>query len=68
MFCAIRYHLGTILKNTKNTNGGVILLLKLQALVSNFTKNNTPPLVFFTFVKLYKASHVDVILDVWETP
>ena len=34
------------LKNMKNTNGGVLLLV--------FTKSNTPPWVFFTFSKLYK--------------
>ena len=29
-------------------------LLKLQAKACNFTKSNTPPWVFFTFLKLYK--------------
>ena len=36
---AIRYHLYN-LKNTKNTHGGVLLLLKLQA--KSFTKSNNP--------------------------
>ena len=31
MFCAIRYHLHNF-KNVKNTRGGVLLLVKLQAL------------------------------------
>ena len=35
-------------KNVKNTHGGVLLLVKLQA------KSNTPSWVFFTFFKLYK--------------
>ena len=35
-------------KTVKNTHGGVLLLVKLQA------KINTPPWVFFTFFKLYK--------------
>ena len=42
MHCAIRYHLYNF-KNIKNTHGGVLLLVKLQAKVSNFTKSNTPP-------------------------
>ena len=52
MRCAIWYHLYN-LKYVKNTHGGVLLLVKLQALACNFTKSNTPPLVFFTFFKLY---------------
>ena len=42
------------LKNVKNTHGGVLILVKLQASACNFTKINTPPWVFFTFLKLYK--------------
>ena len=38
----------------KNTHGGLLLLVRLQAEVSNFTKRNTPPWVFFTFFKLHK--------------
>ena len=38
----------------KNTHGGVLLLVTLQASAYNFTKSNTPPLVFFTFFELYK--------------
>ena len=33
----------------KNTHGGALILVKLQA-----SKINTPPWVFFTFFKLYK--------------
>ena len=44
--CALRYHLQ--FKKLKNTNGGVLLL----ALACNFTNNNTPPWVLFTFFKL----------------
>ena len=51
--CAIRYYLYN-LKNVKNTHGGVLILVKLQAEACNFTKINTPPWVFFTFFKLYK--------------
>ena len=43
MPCAIWYHFYN-LKNAKNTYKGTC----------NFTKNNTPPWVFFTFFKLYK--------------
>ena len=43
MFCAIWYHLYT-LKNVKNTH----------ECYCNFTKSNTPPWVFFTFLKLYR--------------
>ena len=48
MLCAIWYHLYH-LKNVKNTLGGVLLLVQLQA-----TESNTPPWVLFTFFKLYK--------------
>ena len=48
MLCAIWYHL----YNLKNTHGGRLLFVMLQALACNFTKNNTPPWVFFTFFKL----------------
>ena len=48
MRCAIWYHLYN-LKKVKNTHGGVLLLVKLQAKACNFTKSSTPPWVFFTF-------------------
>ena len=47
----IRYHLYN-LKTVKNTHGRVLLLVKLQVLVCNFTKSNTPPWVFFTLFEL----------------
>ena len=53
MLCAIWYHLRN-LKSIKNTHGGVLLLVKLQPKVCNFTKSNTPPWLLFTFFKLYK--------------
>ena len=37
--------------NVKNTHGGVLLLVKLQASAFKFTKSNTPPWVFFTSLK-----------------
>ena len=61
MPCAVRYHLYN-LKNVKNTYGGVLLLLKLQA------KSNIPPWVFSTFFKLYKwykiAQNVSINVNV----
>ena len=45
------YHLCD-LKNVKNTHEGVIPLVKLQTEACNFTKNNTSPWLFFTFLKL----------------
>ena len=53
MLCGIWYHLHN-LKKVENTHGGVLILVKLQALAWNFTKSITPPRVFFTFFKLYK--------------
>ena len=50
MRCAIWYHLYN-LKNVKNTHGGVLILVKAKA--CNFTEINTPPWMFFTFLKLY---------------
>ena len=54
---AIWYHLYN-LKNVKNTNGGLLILVKLQASACNFSKINTPPWVFFTFFKLYKLYQI----------
>ena len=51
--CAIWYHLYNF-KNVKNTHGGVLILVKLQASAYNFTKINTAPWVFSTFLKLHK--------------
>ena len=51
-WCVARF--GTIYTNVKNTRGGVLILVKLQALACNFTKINTPPWLFFTFFTLYK--------------
>ena len=53
MRCAIWYHLYN-LKNVGKTHGGALHLVKLQALVSNSTKSNTPPWVLSTLSKLYK--------------
>ena len=47
MLCAIWDHLYN-LKNMKNIHREVLLS------ACNFTKSNTPPWVFFTFLKLYK--------------
>ena len=47
MFGTIWYHLNN-LKIVKNIHGGVLLL------ACNFTKSNTPPWVFSTFLKLFK--------------
>ena len=52
MRCAIWYHLQKI-KNVKNTNGGVLLLVKLQAEACKVTKSNTPPWVSFSFFIFY---------------
>ena len=67
ILCTIWYFLYN-LKNTKNTHGVVLLLLKLQVSACNFTKSNTPPWVFFTFlnsvngIKSSKASHTSIPL------
>ena len=53
MRCTIWYHLHN-LKNVKNAQGVVLFLVNLQVKAWNFTKGNTPPLMFFTFFKLYK--------------
>ena len=53
MLLAFRYHVYK-LKNLKKTLGGVLLLVKLQAVARNFTKRNTPPWVLFTIFKLSK--------------
>ena len=49
MLRVIWYHLHD-LKNMRNTHRGVLLLVKLQASKCNFTKSNSPPWVFFTFL------------------
>ena len=45
ILCAIWCHLYNF-RNVKNTNGRVLLLVKLQAKASNFTESNTPLCVF----------------------
>ena len=44
--CAIWYHLNNF-KNVKNTHRGMLLLVKLQVTVCNFTMSNCPSWVFF---------------------
>ena len=39
-------------KNVKSDHGGMLLLVKFQALACNFTKSNTPP---WAFLSLYKS-------------
>ena len=41
-------------KKRENTQEGVLLLVKLQAKVYNFTKSNNAPLVYFRLFKLHK--------------
>ena len=53
MRCKIWCHLCN-LKNVKNTHGGVLLLVKLQASSCTFTKSNIHRWVFFTILKLSK--------------
>ena len=53
MRCVIWYYLYNF-KNVKNTNGGVLFLVKLETEACNFAKSNTPPWVFFMFFELYK--------------
>ena len=50
MLCTIWYNF-FISNNVKRTQGGVPPLVKLK---TYFTISNTPPWVFFTFLKLYK--------------
>ena len=48
MVSAISYHLYN-LKNMKNTYGGLLLLVYLQAENGTFTKSNTTPCFFPVF-------------------
>ena len=41
-------------KRNKHPRGGVLFLLNSQTSAWSFTKSNTPPWMFFTFLKLYK--------------
>ena len=56
-FCATWHYLYN-LKNVKNTNKRVLLLVIIQASAFNFTKINTPPWVFFTFLKIFKRYRI----------
>ena len=47
--CPIWYHL-YVLKNVENSHGGVLLLLKSQTPVCNFSKSNYLQWVIFTFL------------------
>ena len=56
--CAICFRFNNF-KNVKNIHERVILLVKLQVVACNFTKNSITPLwVFFTFFKLCKWCQV----------
>ena len=59
--CAELHDLVTFVqfKIRENTHGGVLILVKLQAEAFNFIKINTPPWVFFTFLKLYKWYQIE---------
>ena len=63
MHYVIWYHLHN-LKNVKNTHGGVLLLVKLQASACNFTKSNVLYRCFLRFLnctngtKSVNATHI----------
>ena len=42
-------------RKSENNHGGLLTLVKFQAQAYNFIKSNTPPWVFFTFLRLYKC-------------
>ena len=51
--CFVRFDIiCKILKNVKNTHGGVLILVKLLVLASKFTKSNNLPRAVFAFLKL----------------
>ena len=58
-----------LLKNVISTHGGLLFLVKLDAEVCNFTKCNTRPWVFHTFLILYKwsqiAQSITYVLSPW---
>ena len=55
MWCFARFAtICAILKNAKNTHGGVLLLVKLHVEANNVTKSKTLLWVLFTIFKLYK--------------
>ena len=75
MFCENSQRLNTplitlIIKlETKNICRGVLFLVKLQAINSNITKNDSPPEVFLNFVRRlmvinWKTNHIFVITEV----
>ena len=45
-------------KKSEKTHRGVLLLVKLQALVYNFIKSNTPLWMFSCFLKLYRRYQI----------
>ena len=67
MFCAIWYYLYN-LKNVKNTHGGVLLLVKLQAKPATLLKVTLLHGCFSRFLnctngtKSRSASHIDIYL------
>ena len=50
----------------KSTHGGMLLLVKLQTETSSFTKGNTSPYVFFTFLKLCKWYQIAHLFHRWQ--
>ena len=57
MLCAICYNFVLFKKREKHPWKSVTFS-KLQTETCNFTKSNTPPWMFFTFIKLYKWYHI----------
>ena len=44
------------LKKSRSNHGGMLLLVKLMVSACSYTESNTPPWLFFTFLKLCKAA------------
>ena len=57
ILCTIWHHFYN-LKNVTNTDGEVLLLVKVADNSLQLTKNNTPSMVLLTFLKFYKSYQI----------
>ena len=64
MLCATRYHLCNF-ENVKYLHGKVLLSVKSQAGAYKFTKSNTPPWVFSTFLRLFECCQIAQSITFW---
>ena len=65
MLCTIWYYLYNS-KNVKNTQGGVLVSVKLHSIACNFTKSNTTPWLFLRFLNSTNGTKSRKTHHIWQ--